>query len=129
MGMSLAQRQGSQFDLGSLNLNVPLPVPGFNTAREAQYARRVKELEDEMKALRAELEKTVRVPYCLVSEMLKLNQRADNVRHRERWAKVKESARRKKEMKAAAEAGKALVRDKIVEDPEAEEAEDQKPSA
>lgn len=36
-----------------------VPVPGFNTSREAQYARKVKELQDELVALRAELEKTV----------------------------------------------------------------------
>lgn len=45
-------------------------------------------------------------------------QSADNLKHRERWAKIKESHRRKKEAKAVA------VRQPIVEEPEAEEAED-----
>jgi hypothetical protein len=35
----------------------------MNTGREAQYARRVKELEDELRAIRAENEKHVR-PHC-----------------------------------------------------------------
>lgn len=40
---------------------------------------------------------------------------------RERWEKLKESAKRKKEAKAAAEAHSSGVRDRIVEEPEAEE--------
>jgi len=43
------------------------------------------------------------------------------VKFRERWDKLKESAKRKKEAKAAAEAATAGVRERIVEDPEAEE--------
>jgi hypothetical protein len=43
------------------------------------------------------------------------------VRFRERRDKLKESAKRKKEAKAAAEAGMTGVREKIVEEPEAEE--------
>lgn len=35
----------------------PLAMPGYQTARESQYARRVKELEDELRALRVENEK------------------------------------------------------------------------
>lgn len=38
----------------------PVPLPGYQTAREAQYARRVKELEDDLRALRSENEKHVR---------------------------------------------------------------------
>ncbi|KAJ7582932.1 hypothetical protein C8J56DRAFT_956080 [Mycena floridula] len=98
------QRPG--MDLGSLNLHAApsVPIPGFNTAREAQYAKKVQELQDELSLMRNELERT----------------RLDNVKHRERWAKVKESAKRKKETKAA-EAAKAS---RIVEEPEVEEAED-----
>lgn len=64
MGASaVLQRPG--IDLASLNLNVPsappLPIPGYNTAREAQYARRVKELEDELNTTRSELVKVVRL--------------------------------------------------------------------
>lgn len=51
-------------------------------------------------------------------------QRVDNLKHRERWAKVKESAKRRKEVKANAVAANATVRERIVEEPEAEEAED-----
>jgi len=40
---------------------------------------------------------------------------------RERWEKLKDSAKRKKEAKAAAEVAAAGVRDRIVEEPEAEE--------
>jgi len=47
-------------DLSSLNSNVPLvAIPGINSAREAQYARRVKELEEEYRTLRTENEKNV----------------------------------------------------------------------
>ena len=49
-------------------------------------------------------------------------QKAENVKHKERWAKVKESAKRKKELKAAAEAAKIVVRERIDEEPEAEAA-------
>lgn len=40
-------------------------------------------------------------------------------KYRERWEKLKESARRKKQAKAAAE-GTSVVNDRIEEDPEAE---------
>lgn len=40
---------------------------------------------------------------------------------RERWEKLKESAKRKKEAKVAAEGPASGVRDRIVEEPEAEE--------
>lgn len=40
---------------------------------------------------------------------------------RERWEKLKDSAKRKKEAKAAAQAATAGVRDRIIEEPEAEE--------
>jgi hypothetical protein len=50
------------------------------------------------------------------------SQKADNVKHKERWAKVKESAKRKKELKTAAEAAKTVVRERIDEEPEAEAA-------
>jgi len=40
---------------------------------------------------------------------------------RERWEKLKDSAKRKKEAKAATEATATGVRERIVEEPEAEE--------
>jgi hypothetical protein len=40
---------------------------------------------------------------------------------RERWEKLKDSAKRKKEAKAATEVATTGVRERIVEEPEAEE--------
>lgn len=45
---------------------------------------------------------------------------------RERWEKLKESAKRKKEAKVVAEIVSVGVRDRIVEEPEAEEELDDK---
>ncbi|KIK59694.1 hypothetical protein GYMLUDRAFT_226524 [Collybiopsis luxurians FD-317 M1] len=108
MGASLVGQRGQIApDFASLNLNVPasaLPIPGIHTAREGQYMRRVKELEDELRAVRAENEKN----------------KAMITKFRERWEKLKESAKRKKESRAAAEAAQS-VRERIVEEPEAEE--------
>jgi hypothetical protein len=43
-------------------MNVPaIPVPGMNTAREAQYARRIKELEEELRLMKVENDKNVRL--------------------------------------------------------------------
>lgn len=44
---------------------------------------------------------------------------------RERWEKLKESAKRKKDAKAAADSVNSPVRERIDEEPEAEEAETQ----
>lgn len=59
MGASaVLQRPG--VDFSNLNINVPaVQIPGINSGREAQYARRVKELEDELRAVRSENEKHV----------------------------------------------------------------------
>ncbi|KAH9951394.1 hypothetical protein B0H21DRAFT_685234, partial [Amylocystis lapponica] len=97
-------------DLSSLNLNVPPvapPVAALSPGRdrEGQLLRRVRELEDQMRELRSDNEK---------------QQKAMIVRFRERWEKLKESAKRKKEAKAAAEVT-SVVGDRIDEDPEAEE--------
>ncbi|KAJ3830025.1 hypothetical protein F5880DRAFT_1469342, partial [Lentinula raphanica] len=117
MGASLVGQRGQPpFDIASLNLNVPasaLPIPGIHTAREGQYMRKVKELEEELRSVRIENEKNVRT-------LFDLNRKAMIVKFRERWEKLKESAKRKKESKAAAEAAQA-VRERIVEEPEAEE--------
>lgn len=94
-------------DMGSMVVNQPAVPPGREvppgmlTGREAQYAKRVKELEEELKTAKAENEK----------------QKASLVKYKEKWDKLKESARRKKEAKAAAGA----VKQPIAEDPEAEE--------
>jgi len=77
----LQQRPGPPLDLSSLNINVPaVPIPGINTGREAQYARRVKELEDELRLMRGENEK----------------HKLMIAKFRERWEKLKDSAKRKK---------------------------------
>ncbi|KAN0105423.1 hypothetical protein V8E52_011017 [Russula decolorans] len=112
MGASLhaAQRTGqSTFDLANLNLNlVPPPPPvvpiSTNRDREVQLSRRVKELEEELRSMRVENEK----------------QKAMIAKFRERWDKLKESARRKREAKAAAEMHGGPVHERIDEDPEAE---------
>ncbi|KAJ7489923.1 hypothetical protein B0H11DRAFT_2010985 [Mycena galericulata] len=84
-------------------------TPGIKSGREAQYARRVKELEDELKIVRLENDK----------------QKAMIVRYQEKWEKLKESAKRRKENKAAAAADAVnsntpLVRERIAEEPEPE---------
>jgi DNA repair exonuclease SbcCD ATPase subunit len=112
MGASLhsAQRTGqSTFDLSSLNLVPPpppvVPIPiSTNRDKEAQLSRRVKELEEELRTMRVENEK----------------QKAMIAKFRERWDKLKDSARRKREAKAAAEAHHAPVHERIDEEPEAE---------
>lgn len=58
-------------DLASLNLNVPPPVAALSPVnlgrdREAQLVRRVRELEEELRAVRVENEKQVR-SYSLLS--------------------------------------------------------------
>ncbi|KAF9483810.1 hypothetical protein BDN70DRAFT_918193 [Pholiota conissans] len=103
---AMLQRPAPPLDFSSLNINVPaVPIPGINTGREAQYARRVKELEDELRLMRVENEK---------NKMM-------IAKFRERWEKLKDSAKRKKEAKAAAEAASTGVRERIIEEPEAEE--------
>ncbi|THV08084.1 hypothetical protein K435DRAFT_959533 [Dendrothele bispora CBS 962.96] len=95
-------------DFSSLNLNGPmqaLPIPGIHTAREGQYMRRVKELEEDLRVARAENEKN--------KQMI--------AKFKERWEKLKESAKRKKELKKAEAAKAGVVQERIVEEPEAEE--------
>ncbi|KAK7023719.1 hypothetical protein R3P38DRAFT_2953885 [Favolaschia claudopus] len=88
------------------NASVLRETPGIKTGREAQYARRVKELEDELRSVRVENDK----------------QKAMIVRYQEKWEKLKESAKRRKETKAAAaaEAARPLTRERISEEPEPE---------
>lgn len=119
MGASHVLQRGNPLvsDLSALNLNAP-PVPpmpgGLNLGptgrdREAQLLRRVRELEEEARLLRAENEK----------------QKALIVKFRERWEKLKESAKRKKNAKAAAESEATAIRDRIEEEPEAEQEQDE----
>ncbi|KAJ7905275.1 hypothetical protein B0H14DRAFT_3102770 [Mycena olivaceomarginata] len=95
------------------NASVLRESPGMKSGREAQYARRVKELEDELRTVRLENDK----------------QKTMIVRYQEKWEKLKESAKRRKETKAAAaaEAIKSpspLVRERIPEEPEPDEPSD-----
>nr|GAT61232.1 predicted protein [Mycena chlorophos] len=81
-------------------------MPGSKTGREAQYARRVKELEDEVRTIRTENDK----------------QKAMIRSYQEKWTKLKESAKRRKAA-AAADAVKpstSLARTQIPEEPEPE---------
>jgi hypothetical protein len=112
MGASLVlQRPGGQLpavDLSTLNINVPsvpTPMAALNAGRdrEAQLSRRIRDLEEELRVARVENDK----------------QKVMIARFRERWEKLKESAKRKKDAKAAAE--KAGVRERIEEEPEAEQ--------
>lgn len=110
MGTSLMvpRTTGQQpVDLNALNLNLPAaPVTALNAGREreAQHLRRIRELEEELRVVRRDNEKQ--------KEMI--------TRFRERWGKLKESAKRKKDAKAAAQTPKMGLGGRIEEDPEAE---------
>ena len=117
-------------DLASLNINVPPvppPVAALNPGnpgrdREVQLVRRVRELEEEVRILKVENEKQVRLRVLFAFSGVHgcmCVQKAMIVRFRERWEKLKESAKRKKEAKAAAEATN-IVHERIEEEPEAE---------
>ncbi|CAK5277774.1 unnamed protein product [Mycena citricolor] len=104
-------------------------TPGTKTGREAQYAKRVKELEDELRAarddlrgVRAENDKQVMLFFCWTCiARLYMAQKAMITRYQEKWEKLKESAKRRKESKAAAGAsrpGGSLAREQIPEEPE-----------
>jgi len=118
MGASLmaqTHRPGqASFDLGalgSLNLHTPPPpTPPPPPPRSATHPadvhqmRRIRELEEELRTVKVENEK----------------QKAMIAKFRERWDKLKESAKRKREAKAQAEAQAAPVHERIEEEPEAE---------
>ncbi|TCD66453.1 hypothetical protein EIP91_001333 [Steccherinum ochraceum] len=111
MSSSMAVRPGSgPVDLTTLNITappVPSPVPPLTPAmprdREGQLVKKIRDLEDEIRAVRVENEK----------------QKAMIVKFRERWDKVKESHKRKKQAQAAAEAP-PMANGRIQEEPEAE---------
>ncbi len=116
---TMASRPG--VDLSGLNINAqPVPLPGINTSREGQYLRRIKELEEENRALRIENEKNVcfDVPRRKNYSSDLKNQKAMIMKYKERWEKLKESAKRKKEAKTNATTS---VKERIIEEPEAEE--------
>ncbi|KAF8638503.1 hypothetical protein AX16_010486 [Volvariella volvacea WC 439] len=80
------------------------PGAGAGEAKEAQLQQKIQELEEELRSVKAENEK----------------HKAMIVKFRERWEKLKESAKKKKEAKAAAHT--PVAREAIAEDPEAEAA-------
>ncbi|KAG2041966.1 hypothetical protein BDR03DRAFT_932209 [Suillus americanus] len=113
MGAStvITRQSGQQpvVDLSALNINlpaVPAPVTALNVGRdrEAQLLGRIRELEEDVRVVRMENDK----------------QKLTIARFRERWEKLKESSKRKKDAKAA-EAAKRGVGELIVEEPEAEQ--------
>ncbi|KAI5123276.1 hypothetical protein M0805_009298 [Coniferiporia weirii] len=94
----------SMMNMTGLHLNGPQTAGGRD--REAQLLRRVRELEEEVRTVRIENDK----------------QKAMIVKFRERWERLKESAKRKKSAKAAGQSDTSSVRERIDEDPEAEAA-------
>lgn len=72
---AMMQRPGPPLDFSNLNINVPaVPIPGINTGREAQYVRRIKELEDELRLMRVDNEKNVcLIPFQLFSKVLAID--------------------------------------------------------
>ncbi|OAX41311.1 hypothetical protein K503DRAFT_848471 [Rhizopogon vinicolor AM-OR11-026] len=97
-------------DLSALNINlpaVPAPVTALNVGRdrETQLLSRIRELEEEVRNVRTDNDK----------------QKITIARFRERWEKLKESSKRKKDAKAAAEVSRMGVGERIVEEPEVEQ--------
>ncbi|PVG02817.1 hypothetical protein CPB86DRAFT_661246, partial [Serendipita vermifera] len=108
---NLNGRQPSTAIFDSLNVlqsNMPMmgnsPAP-FTPERESHYLRRIRELEEELRLSRVENEKN----------------RATIQRFRERWEKLKESAKRKRSARAAENARGDSVKETIQEEPELEE--------
>jgi len=102
-----------KMDFSLLNINVapvPAPIAPLNPVRDRevpQLLRRVRELQEEVRNVKSENEK----------------QKAMIAKFRERWDKLKESAKRKKDAKSAAEAAKPSITERIVEELEPEQEE------
>lgn len=118
----------SMMSLAGLNINNnPQPVGGRD--REGQLLKKIRELEDEVRGVRAENEKHVSsnkrnldLEQPLLTPYRLGVQKAMIAKFRERWERLKESAKRKKSAKAAGATDSSSVRERIDEDPEAEEA-------
>lgn len=114
-------------DLGMLAQNIPSPPPGLvagSRDKEAQLSRRVKEVEEELRLAHAENEKQVSIILFsddVVSQFWSAQKQMIN-KFRERWEKLKESAKRKRSAKMSGQAAASSVRERIEEEPEAEEA-------
>ncbi|KIJ44149.1 hypothetical protein M422DRAFT_67759 [Sphaerobolus stellatus SS14] len=104
----LPPRTALPVDLGSLTMNIPggPMLSQVQGPREAQLNRRLKELEDEVKAVRLENEK----------------QKQMITKFRERWEKLKESAKKKKLAKTNQGSENDVRDQRIDEEPEAEAA-------
>ncbi|KLO07987.1 hypothetical protein SCHPADRAFT_908989 [Schizopora paradoxa] len=101
---SFGPTPNSIMNIAGVSHNSPSPTGGGRD-REAQFLRRIRELEEEVRHVRLENEK----------------QRTMIAKFRERWEKLKESAKRKKSARAAGTDPNS-VRERIDEDPEGEEA-------
>ncbi len=127
---TLAPRGGQSFmDLNILSQNVPSPPPGLVTGsnsrdRDSQLTRRIRELEEELRVAHAENDKQVsnhfELPWALTP--LTSPQKLMINKFRERWEKLKESAKRKRNAKLVAHSETSSVHERIEEEPEAEEA-------
>jgi len=107
MAASMAFGIPSGQSMLNLGLNAPAGTPGRD--RESQLLLRVRGLEEELRTVRLENDK----------------QKAMIAKFRERWERLKESAKRKKSAKSAGKSDTSSVRERIDEDPEAEEAEEE----
>lgn len=99
------------------------PTNLLGPERETQYVRRIRELEDELRLSRVENEKNVRLTIYAFNTRKsdQYSQKATIQRFRERWEKLKESAKRKRSARAAEGAGGGGVKETIQEEPELED--------
>jgi len=100
---SFSAAPNSMMNIAGASLHSPSPSGGRD--REAQFLRRIRELEEEVRLVRVENDK----------------QKAMIAKFRDRWEKLKESAKRKKSARASG-TDTSSVRERIDEDPEGEEA-------
>lgn len=111
--------------LSSLGLNLPQRAASPRGDKELQLQKRVKELEEELRSTKMENEKQVSYfnsnkdidHHCSRSSY----QRAMIAKFRERWERLKESAKKKKSARQS-ENSDLSVKERIDEEPEAEAA-------
>ncbi|RXW15865.1 hypothetical protein EST38_g9988 [Candolleomyces aberdarensis] len=100
-------------------------IPSGSDASPAALRKENIQLKAEMTAVNEKLAATEQVLRLRKDQDMQLRnsifEKLMITKFRERWEKLKESAKRKKEAKAAAESHTSGVRDRIVEEPEAEE--------
>lgn len=104
----------------------PNPLLSTGRDRETQLLGRIRELENEVRSVRSENEKQVGlISHPNADAKLITLQKQMITKFRERWEKLKESAKRKRDAKAAAHSEESSVRERIDEDPEGEAAAEQ----